>query len=207
MDFAWELVTRQFGLDPDRLFVTIHLDDDEAYGIWRDRVGVPEDRIYRYGDKDNWWGPAGTEGPTGPCFRNPLRRRRRERLRSDGGGRRSHCPASGRNGTARRPGQSPVAIPTATASVSWSFGTWFSCSSTRTRSGTARPCPPQALTRAWGWNGRRSSCRTRTTSTRPTCSSPSSPGSRSCQAGLTARTRTPTSPCGWWRNMPAPRRS
>ena len=47
--------------------MTIHLDDDEAYGIWRDRVGVPEDRIYRYGDKDNWWGPAGTEGPTGPC--------------------------------------------------------------------------------------------------------------------------------------------
>ena len=67
VDFAWELVTRQFGLAPDRLFVTIHLDDDEAYGIWRDRVGVPEDRIYRYGDKDNWWGPAGTEGPTGPC--------------------------------------------------------------------------------------------------------------------------------------------
>ena len=67
VDFAWELVTQQFGLDPDRLFVTIHLDDDEAYGIWRDRVGVPEDRIYRYGDKDNWWGPAGTEGPTGPC--------------------------------------------------------------------------------------------------------------------------------------------
>ena len=67
VDFAWELVTQQFGLAPDRLFVTIHLDDDEAYGIWRDRVGVPEDRIYRYGDKDNWWGPAGTEGPTGPC--------------------------------------------------------------------------------------------------------------------------------------------
>ncbi len=67
VDFAWELVTKQFGLAPDRLFVTIHLDDDEAYGIWRDRVGVPEDRIYRYGDKDNWWGPAGTEGPTGPC--------------------------------------------------------------------------------------------------------------------------------------------
>ena len=67
VDFAWELVTQQFGLAPDRLFVTIHLDDDEAYGIWRDRVGVPEDHIYRYGDKDNWWGPAGTEGPTGPC--------------------------------------------------------------------------------------------------------------------------------------------
>ena len=65
--FAWELVTQLFGLSPDRLYVTIHLDDDEAYGIWHHQVGVPPERIYRYGDKDNWWGPAGTEGPTGPC--------------------------------------------------------------------------------------------------------------------------------------------
>ena len=65
--FAWELVTELFGLSPDRLYVTIHLDDDEAYDIWHDQVGVPPERIYRYGDKDNWWGPAGTEGPTGPC--------------------------------------------------------------------------------------------------------------------------------------------
>ena len=65
--FAWELVTQLFGLSPDRLYVTIHLDDDEAYGIWHDQIGVPPERIYRYGDKDNWWGPAGTEGPTGPC--------------------------------------------------------------------------------------------------------------------------------------------
>ena len=65
--FAWELVTQLFGLAPERLYVTIHLDDDEAFGIWRDQIGVPVERIYRYGDKDNWWGPAGTEGPTGPC--------------------------------------------------------------------------------------------------------------------------------------------
>ena len=65
--FAWELVTQLFQLAPERLYVTIHLDDDEAFQIWRDGVGVPVERIYRYGDKDNWWGPAGTEGPTGPC--------------------------------------------------------------------------------------------------------------------------------------------
>jgi alanyl-tRNA synthetase len=64
---AWELVTQVFKLDPGRLFVTIHLDDDEAFQIWRDQVGVPVERIYRYGDKDNWWGPAGNEGATGPC--------------------------------------------------------------------------------------------------------------------------------------------
>ena len=65
--FAWELCTDLFGLEPDRLYVTIHLDDDEAYELWRNDIGVPPERIYRYGNKDNWWGPAGLEGPTGPC--------------------------------------------------------------------------------------------------------------------------------------------
>ena len=65
--FCWELVTELFKLEPERLYVTIHLDDEEAFAIWRDQVGVPVERIYRYGDKDNWWGPAGNEGPTGPC--------------------------------------------------------------------------------------------------------------------------------------------
>ena len=67
VDLCWELVTQLFKLDPERLFVTIHLDDEEAFAIWRDQIGVPVERIYRYGDKDNWWGPAGNEGPTGPC--------------------------------------------------------------------------------------------------------------------------------------------
>ncbi|HEU0020742.1 MAG TPA: alanine--tRNA ligase [Dehalococcoidia bacterium] len=67
VSFAWELVTRLFQLEPGRVYVTIHLDDDEAYQIWHDQIGVPTERIYRYGDQDNWWGPAGNEGPTGPC--------------------------------------------------------------------------------------------------------------------------------------------
>ena len=65
--YAWELVTTRFNLPPASLFVTIHLDDDEAAAIWRDEIGIPPERIYRYGDRDNWWGPAGAEGPTGPC--------------------------------------------------------------------------------------------------------------------------------------------
>ena len=65
--YAWELVTQVFHLPPDRLYITIHLDDDEAFRIWSEDVGVPAERIYRYGDKDNWWGPAGDEGATGPC--------------------------------------------------------------------------------------------------------------------------------------------
>ena len=67
IDFCWEVVTQLFKLDPNRLYVTVHLDDEDAYAIWRDQIGVPTERIYRYGDKDNWWGPAGNEGPTGPC--------------------------------------------------------------------------------------------------------------------------------------------
>ena len=65
--FAWELVTQLFELPPDRLYVTVHLDDDEAFRIWLGDIGVPVERIYRYGDKDNWWGPVGNEGPNGPC--------------------------------------------------------------------------------------------------------------------------------------------
>ena len=65
--FAWDLCTNRFGLEPERMYVTVHLDDDEAYGLWRNDIGVPPERIYRYGNSDNWWGPAGREGPTGPC--------------------------------------------------------------------------------------------------------------------------------------------
>ena len=64
---AWELVTEVLGLDADRLWVTVHLDDDEAEAIWRDSVGVPPSRIQRMGD-DNFWEMAkGKPGPCGPC--------------------------------------------------------------------------------------------------------------------------------------------
>jgi len=61
---AWEMVTELFGIDPDRLWVTVHHTDDEAAEIWRDVVGVDPGRIQRLG-ADNWWGPPG--GPPGPC--------------------------------------------------------------------------------------------------------------------------------------------
>mgnify|MGYP001574377506 CR=1 FL=1 len=64
--FAWELVTRVFGLPADRLYATVYLDDDEAFRIWANEVGVPKDRIFRYGKKDNFWA-MGDTGPCGPC--------------------------------------------------------------------------------------------------------------------------------------------
>jgi len=63
--YAWEFVTDTLGLDPERLWVTVHLSDDEAEAIWRDEVGVPAERIQRL-DEDNYWRMADT-GPCGPC--------------------------------------------------------------------------------------------------------------------------------------------
>ncbi|MBI4289791.1 MAG: alanine--tRNA ligase [Chloroflexi bacterium] len=63
--WAWELVTQRLKLPKDRLWITIYLDDDEAFRYWREQ-GVPADRIKRFGEKDNFWGPAGEMGPCGP---------------------------------------------------------------------------------------------------------------------------------------------
>jgi alanyl-tRNA synthetase len=64
--WGWEFVTQRLKLSPERLWVTVFFDDDESFGYWRD-VGVPEERILRFGEKENYWGPAGDTGPCGPC--------------------------------------------------------------------------------------------------------------------------------------------
>jgi len=64
--WAWEFVTERLRLSKERLWITIFLDDDEAFGYWRE-VGVPEEKILRFGEEDNFWGPAGDSGPCGPC--------------------------------------------------------------------------------------------------------------------------------------------
>jgi alanyl-tRNA synthetase len=64
--FAWEFLTDDLGLEPERIFATVHHSDDEAAALWHDVAGLPRDRIYRLGDKDNFWQMADT-GPCGPC--------------------------------------------------------------------------------------------------------------------------------------------
>ncbi|CAM8930363.1 unnamed protein product [Rhodiola kirilowii] len=61
--WAWELSTSEFGLPADRVWISVYEDDDEAYAIWHDEVGVPTERIKRMGAEDNFW----TSGVTGPC--------------------------------------------------------------------------------------------------------------------------------------------
>ncbi|MEU3608020.1 alanine--tRNA ligase [Streptomyces sp. NPDC035033] len=68
---AWELLTTPvehggYGLEPEKLWITVYLEDDEAERIWRDVVGVPAERIQRLGKKDNYWS-MGVPGPCGPC--------------------------------------------------------------------------------------------------------------------------------------------
>src|SRR5690606_41404778 len=61
--FAWELITEEYGLPKERLWATVHHTDDEAAKLWEEIAGLPPERIFRLGDKDNFW----QMGETGPC--------------------------------------------------------------------------------------------------------------------------------------------
>ena len=66
IDFGWDLLTNGYGLPEDKLWVSIYLDDDEAHELWHRNIGVPENRILRFGEEDNFWA-MGDTGPCGPC--------------------------------------------------------------------------------------------------------------------------------------------
>ena len=63
--WSWEFLTEVVGLDPDRLYPSVYLDDDEAFDIWNKEVGIPAERIFRFGKEDNFWEHG--SGPCGPC--------------------------------------------------------------------------------------------------------------------------------------------
>ncbi|MDT9295778.1 MAG: alanine--tRNA ligase [Arthrospira platensis PCC 7345] len=64
--WGWEISTEVFGLPPERLIVSVFKEDDEAFAIWRDQIGIPPHRIQRMGEEDNFW-KSGPTGPCGPC--------------------------------------------------------------------------------------------------------------------------------------------
>lgn len=64
--YAWEFLTKELKLDTNRLYVTVYTDDDEAADIWHNQEGIPLERIFRFGEKDNFWS-MGDTGPCGPC--------------------------------------------------------------------------------------------------------------------------------------------
>nr|MCU0729341.1 alanine--tRNA ligase [Sphingopyxis sp.] len=66
IELAWTLLTREWGLSPDRLTITVYHTDDDAAALWRKIAGLPDDRIIRIATKDNFWA-MGDDGPCGPC--------------------------------------------------------------------------------------------------------------------------------------------
>jgi alanyl-tRNA synthetase len=66
IELAWRLVTKEFGVPADRLMVTVYIDDDEAFNLWKKIGGLPESRIGRIAGSDNFWA-MGDTGPCGPC--------------------------------------------------------------------------------------------------------------------------------------------
>jgi alanyl-tRNA synthetase len=66
ISWAWELVTEHFKVPAERIYVTVHLDDDFSYDYWQTEIGLPASKIRKLGDEDNWWGPVGETGPNGP---------------------------------------------------------------------------------------------------------------------------------------------
>lgn len=67
IEYAWDYSTDVIGFPEDNIWISIYKDDDEAFGIWKNRIGIPEKKIIRLGKKDNFWGPAGDSGACGPC--------------------------------------------------------------------------------------------------------------------------------------------
>ena len=63
--WTWEFLTEVVGLDPDRLYPSVYVDDDEAYEIWNKEIGIPAERIFKFGKEDNFWEHG--SGPCGPC--------------------------------------------------------------------------------------------------------------------------------------------
>ena len=63
--WSWEFLTEVVGLDPDRLYPSVYLEDDEAFDIWNQKIGIPKERIFRFGKEDNFWEHGA--GPCGPC--------------------------------------------------------------------------------------------------------------------------------------------
>jgi len=66
IEFAWELVTEIFKLEQDKIYASVYEEDEEAFKIWNDGIGLSPDRIFRYGKEDNYWA-MGDTGPCGPC--------------------------------------------------------------------------------------------------------------------------------------------
>ncbi len=151
--FAWELLTKEYGLTPERMWVTVYQDDDEAYDIWAKDIKVPRERIARIGDK-----PGGAEVPERQLLADGRHRPLRP-LHGDLLGPRPGHPrrAAGHTRCRRRPLHRDLEPGV------------HAVQSRRSRAPCIR-CPSRRSTPAWGWSASPRSCRACTATTRSTCS-------------------------------------
>jgi hypothetical protein len=135
--WAWEFLTERLRVDPSRLQFTVFEEDDEAFDIWHREVGIEANRIWRLGEKTNFW-------PANALVRDPT-------VPADPAPRFSMTPAS------TRVAKTPPVVLHATAGDGWKSGTSSLCSmSARKRTASRSWCPSRerTSTRAWGWSAR-----------------------------------------------------
>ena len=151
IELAWTLLTNSvsdggYGLDPERLWATVYLDDDEAIALWQEIAGLPLERIQRRGMADNYWS-MGIPGPCGPS----------SEIYYDRG------PEFGVDG-----GRSPTRIATSRSGTSCSCRTSEARAPARRTSRSSARCRARTSTPGWASSGSPSCSRACTTSTRPT---------------------------------------
>jgi alanyl-tRNA synthetase len=139
IEWAWELLTKEWGLPKDKLYATVYLNDDEAEQLWFKISGLPRERVARFGDKENFW-EMGETGPCGPC----------SEIHLDRGP--AACDMSGVAAT----NVESMAIALATSSC----GIWSSSNSTAPKIAACRNCRPNMSTPAWAWNASPRCCKT-----------------------------------------------
>ena len=142
IEYAWNLLTRDFGLPAEKLTITVYYDDDEAFNLWRKISGLPEERIIRIATSDNFW----AMGDTGPC--GPVRK------------------FSTITGTISRAARPDPRTPTATGSSR--SGISCSCSSRRCRAVSGSTCRARRSIPAWDSSASPLSCKACTTTTTST---------------------------------------
>ena len=125
ISWAWEFLTGVLEIPADRLYISVYLDDDEAYDIWTKEIGVPEDHMVRFGKEDNFWEHG--SGPCGPC---------------------RFTSTAARNTAAA----SPTAKWAAIATAIWKCGTWCSASLTLTAPAIMSAWPGPISTPVWAWS-------------------------------------------------------
>ena len=128
--WAWEYLTKVLEIPPERLWVTIYEQDDEAGDIWANEVGVPRERIIKLGKADNFWEHG--SGPCGPCSENTT--------------------TAARSTVTSTTSVRTTSRKSATATVSSRSGTTYSPSSTTTATATTPSSRPRTSTPAWVWS-------------------------------------------------------